>query len=152
MENNEYMVYNRCKYDIGVELVNGQRRVVEAGNFQVMSAQDIMYTENKCRVNKFFAKKMLVPVDANGNDVPLSAFNYTKPSKLAEHLSDKDIEIALKMSNKKMEEWLGSVTDPAELHAIYLVAKDMDSLPKSKLAILQNKMPDKDWFAPVEEE
>lgn len=147
---NTFRVYNRCNYDIGCVLPNGLERNVEAGNFQLMTDDEIMFVENKCKVNKFFAQRMLVPVDDDGNDVPLDKLHIVKPVKANVHLDDEEIAGYLRMSNTKLEKWLETVTDPAELHSIYLVAKNMDTLTKSKLEILQAKIPNKDWASDPE--
>ena len=64
MAEQRYRVYNECKYDIGVRLVNGQEIVIRHNSFQMLTADDINYIESVCTEIKFFAKKMLVPKDA----------------------------------------------------------------------------------------
>lgn len=140
-----YRVYNRCKYDIGVVTQQNIGINIKAGGFQMLSANDIAYIEANCANIKFFSQKMLVPVDDDGNEVDLRKVHVPVDMDVVKHRSDDEIIAALKGSAKKMEEWLSSIEDPAELHAIYKVAGELD-LPASKLKILNSKMPNKDWL------
>lgn len=139
-----YRVYNRTKHDIGVSTVAGISLNIAAGNFQMLTVNDMIFIENACRHIKYFAARELVPVDDSNKDVPLEEIGlYADPS--SEHISDEDIVSALKQSVKKIEAWIDGITDEVELHSIYMVAKDMD-LPVSKMKILKAKMPNKDWL------
>ena len=145
---NTYRVYNKCNYNIGVKLAtNNIEKNIEAGSFQVLTDDDILYIENACKVNKFFSKRMLVPYDNEGHEVPLESLLITKSPKVVEHLDENAIRAGLKQSKTRMEKWLDTIDDPAELHSIYLVAKDMNDLTKDKLQVLQAKIPNKDWSA-----
>lgn len=140
-----YRVYNRCKYDIGVTKPNNQSVNVKTGNFVMLTSDEIASIEGLCANKKFFSQKMLVPVDDQGNDVPLEKFLIYEDPDAEKHLNDAEITAALKGPARKVEEWLDSIADPEELHAIYKVAIGMD-LPASKLKILNNKIPNKDWL------
>lgn len=140
-----YRVYNRCKYDIGVQLINGVQHNIKPDSFQLLSADDILYIESICNVDKFFAKKMLVVVDTNGKEVDLAELGIAAEESAALHHNDEEIIAALKQSVKKIEAWLSTIEDPAELHSIYEVAVKLD-LPASKLSVLDKKIPDKDWL------
>ena len=138
-------VYNRCKYDIGVTLINGASIAIRAGSFQLLTVNDILYIESICASAKFFSSKMLVAVDDAGMVVEFDQLGLY-PDDLAEpHMSDEEITAMLKQSVKKIEAWIETITDPAELDAIYQVAKGMD-LPASKLKVLSAKTADKDWL------
>ena len=140
-----YRVYNRCKHDIGVMKQNGIGVNIKAGGFQMLSANDIAFIESNCANVKYFSQKMLVPVDDDGNDVPLRQVHIPEYDEAFVHMNDAEITAALKGSLKKIEEWLNNIDDPAELHAIYKVAQELD-LPASKLKLLSSKMPNKDWL------
>lgn len=140
-----YRVYNKCKYDIGVVRQNGHLANIKAGNFTMLSGDDIAYIEGMCTGKKFFSQKMLVPVDGAGDEVPLEKFLIFEDPNAPVHLSDDEITAALKGPIKKVDEWLKKIDDPEELHAIYKVAMTMD-LPASKLKILNAKIPNKDWL------
>ena len=140
-----FRVYNRCKYDIGVTLLSGQKPCIKAGGFIVLTVNDILYVESICQVRKFFSAKMLVPVTDDGRDVSIEELGgYTDEYSLP-HMNDDEISAMLKKSNKAMEAWLQTIDDAEELHSIYDVAKRLD-LPASKLRILNAKMPEKEWL------
>ncbi len=138
-------VYNRCKYDIGVSLINGASVAIRAGSFQLLTVNDILYIESICANAKFFSSKMLVAVDDSGKDVAFEQLGLYPDDTAEPHMNDEEIAAMLKQSVKKIEAWIEPISDPAELDAIYLVAKSMD-LPASKTKVLSAKMPDKDWL------
>lgn len=140
----KYRVYNRCKYDIGVNLLSGQQANIAAGNFIMLSVNDILYIEGLSK-RKVFSAKMLVPVDENNNDVALEDIGGYPDAYATPHLSDEEIVDKLGKSAKAIGAWLDTIEEPEELHAIYKVAKELD-LPASKLKILQAKMPNKDML------
>lgn len=135
-----YRVMNKCRYDIGVKLANGRETVIRAGSFQLLNADDIFYIESLCRVNKYFAQRMLVPYDSQNKEVPLSEINMYPDESLPKHLTDEEIAAKLKLAVKKVEEWLEPIDDPAELFSICEVAKTLD-LPQSKVKLLKDKVP-----------
>ena len=140
-----YRVYNKCKYDICVVTQQNIGINIKAGSFQMLSANDIAFIEANCAGTKFFSQRLLVPVDEDGKEVDLRAIHVPVDTDAVVHRSDAEIIAALKGSVKKLEEWLNDINDPAELHAIYKVAGELD-LPASKLKILNGKMPNKDWL------
>lgn len=141
MSDQRYRVVNKCKYDIGVKTSANIDVVIRAGSFQMLTADDIFYIESICRVTKFFAKKMLVPLNQNNEVVPWEELGVVMDEDPNPHLDDTQIAEKLSMSAKKIEEWLSGITDPAELHAIAEVAKGME-LTSTKIKVLQEKMPD----------
>lgn len=140
-----YRVVNKCKHDIGIVTVNGQGLNIRPNSFALLSADDILFIESLCRIDKYFSKKMLVPYNTKGEEVPLEEIGLYKDETVVEHLDDQQIETMLKSPLKKFETWIEGVEDPAELHAIYEVAKNME-LTSSKLKILAAKMPEKDFI------
>ena len=139
-----YRVYNKCKHDIGVMTTAGIPVNIKAGNFQMLTINDILYIETSCRNKKYFSAKMLVPYDDNNTEIKIEDIGlYPDPS--SEHIDDDYIATMLKQSVKKIEAWLDEITDEAELHSIYMKAMDMD-LNVSKLKVLKAKMPTKDWL------
>lgn len=140
-----YRVYNRCKHLIGVQLLNGRSLMIRPGSFQLLSAEDIAYIESICKTVRYFSSKMLVPTDDRGNDIPLDEFGIATYADEHVHMNDDEINAMLKKSAKQVESWLEKIEDPAELHAIYLVAKGMD-LSAAKLKVLTAKMPNKDFL------
>lgn len=140
-----YRVWNRCKHTIGVQLHNGITMAVKPDSFQLMSASDIMYVESICRTDRFFSAKMLVPTDEHGNDVDLSELGIVAHEDDHVHMNDDEISTMLKKPVKQIEAWITNIEDPAELHAIFLKAKEMD-LSAAKLKVLSAKMPSKDFL------
>lgn len=145
MMEESYRVYNRCKHDIGVVQMNGLQSNIKAGSFKMMSAMDIQYIESICNDTKFFASKMLVAVDKDGKDVDFEKIGIYVDEDTQVHMNDDEITAQLRKSVKQIEAGLQHIEDPAELHAIYMVAKNMD-LPASKLKILKAKIPAKEWL------
>lgn len=144
-----FRVYNKCKYDIGVITEGGTGKNIKAGSFTLLTGNDILYINDQCSINRFFSKRMLVPVDENGREIAMSEFLVDEDP--MPHLNDEMIETQLKLPIKKLQAWLDEIDDPSELHAIYETAKKID-LPSSKLKILSQKMPDKDWLDRMQEE
>lgn len=143
MSDIRYRVKNTCRYDIGVKTTNNASVLIEAGSFQMLTSDDIAYIESICHVNKFFAMRMLVPYDAQGNEVPLEELGLYVGDDVKKHLDDTTIESMLKQSVKKVEAWLSEIDDPAELDAVVSVARRMD-LPASKLKVITAKVPNND--------
>ena len=142
-----YRVYNKCKFHIGVKDANNQPISIAPGDFAIMSARDIAHTENLCTHDKFFAKKMLVPYDEKGNEVAISLIGSgTMKEDNQPHLSREEVEAVLKGSAKKLEAYLNSLDDPAEIYQIIEIAKEMD-LNASKLKLLAAKSPDADLLS-----
>ena len=141
----KFRVYNRCKYDIGVNLMSGQQVNISAGNFIRLSVDDILHIEGTSK-RKIFSAKMLVPVDDNtGKDIPFEDLGGYPDVYASPHLNDEEIIEKLNKPIKAIKAWLDEIEIPEELHAIYEVARKMD-LQASKLKILQAKMPTKDFL------
>lgn len=144
-----YKVENRCKHDIGVKRSNNMDLNIAAGSFAMLPDYEIQFIEASCAQKKFFASRMLVVIGDDRKEMD--------PEKLWEnvgivldesepqHMTDEEIIAMLKKPAKQIEAWLEHIEDPAELHTIYLAGKQMD-LPKSKLALLAAKMPEKEWL------
>ena len=140
-----YRVWNRCKHNIGVQLLNNRSMTIRPGSFQLLSAEDILYIESICATVRYFASKMLVPTDEHGNEIDLATIGVPSFGDEAVHMNDEEITAMLKKPVKQFEAWLNNIEDPAELHAIYMNAKEMD-LSSAKLKLLSAKMPSKDWL------
>lgn len=144
MSSNElYRVYNTCKYDIGVRLQDGRQYNIRPGTFILLDKNDIAMIENECRQDKYFAKGMLVAKTEQGE--PINILNEFRIIEEEGHNDEETIKAKLAQPLKKLEAWLNTVTDEAELFAIWDTAKTMD-LPSSKLKLLNSKIPDRNWL------
>lgn len=140
-----YRATNMCKYDIGVALPSGITVSIPSGGFQRLTADDIAYIESICVVNKFFSKRMLVPFNSEGEEVPLEKLGIYSFENEEKHIADDEIVTMLKLPIKKLEAALDAITDPAELHAIAEVGLKLD-LPNSKMKLLTSKIPNLDML------
>lgn len=151
MQVQHYRVYNKCKFDIGVELSNHQQIVIKAGNFQLMTADDIVYIEGMCTRVKYFAKRWLIAVDKDGKEVSSEELGtYIVPDDHP-HLSEDEVKDLLKKPAAEIKEYLSEETDPAELHSIASVAAELN-LTADKLKIIKKKVPNMDLFIENDDE
>lgn len=139
-----FRVYNKCKYSIGVRLLNGVELLIQPGSFQMMTMDDILFVDSSCASKKFFSQKMLEVIDQAGNAVSLEQLNMVE-EEIDVHMSDEEIMTMLKKPPKQIEAWLETISEEDELHGIYEVAKSVD-LTAAKLKVLSAKMPDKEWL------
>lgn len=140
-----YRVWNKCKHAIGVQLLNGRSLSIRPGSFQLLSMADIQYIESICRSVRYFSSKMLVPTNERGEELDLSELGVAVYGDEKVHMNDDEISAMLKKSVKQIEAWLENIEDPAELHAIFLKAKELD-LSAAKLKVLSAKMPTKNFL------
>ena len=138
-----YRVYNTCKYDIGIRMQDGRSYNIRPKTFVLLSKSDIAMVENECGEDKFFAKGMLVA--KTEEDDPVDIMKEFRIVEEEGHNDEDTIKAKLAMPVKKIEAWIDTITDEAELYAIWDTAKTMD-LPSSKLKLLNSKIPDRNWL------
>lgn len=141
-------VENRCNYDIGVTLTSNQKPNIRAKSFLPLSVDDILYIESIARGRKPFSSGELVPV-LNGKDLKLEDLGGYTDTYTEKHFGEEEIRANLNKSVKAIETWLADIEDPVELHAIKEVSDTMD-LPKSKLRLIQAKIPNIDLLSEEE--
>lgn len=150
-----FRVANKCKYDIGVPLMNGQDVNIPAGsNYIRLSVDDILRIEGMCHKRKVFSAGMLVPITDDGVPLKLEELGgytdaYTDENQ--KHLTDEEIEKNLKKPFKAFEAWLKKIDDPTEIESVIAVAKKIDA-GGSKLRLIQAKVPNRDLLDEDDEE
>lgn len=148
-------VYNKCKYDIGVNLISGLSVNIAAGKFIMMSVNDILYVEGLCNRRKFFSAGMLVPTTDDGKELTLEGIGGYTDSYTVEnqkHLSDEEIYEYLNKPYKTFEKWFNAIEDQTEIHAVAEIAKTIDDLAAGKLRLIQSKVPTRDLLSEEVEE
>lgn len=141
-----FRVYNKCNYDIGVTLSSGQQPIIRVGSFLPMTVNDILFLESIARGKKKpFSSRELVIVDENNKELTLEDLGGFTDTYSQKHFGEKEITANLKKTAKQIESWLAEIEDPAELYAIYKLAKEMD-LASSKMKLIEAKIPDPDMF------
>lgn len=142
-----FRIANKCKYDIGVPLMNGQGVNIPAGSSYIkLSVDDILRIEGMCHKRKVFSAGMLVPVTDDGKELTLEdlgGYTDSYTSENQKHLSDEEIKQNLKKNFKAFEAWVNKIEDLSEIDAVIAVAKAED-ISMSKLKVLQARVPDKD--------
>ena len=136
-------VVNKCNYDIGVTLTSGQKPNIRANSFLPLSVNDILYIESIARGRKPFSSKQLIITTDDNRELTLEDLGGYTDTYAESHFSNEEIRANLEKPNKAVAKWLEGIEDPVELHAIRVVADEMD-LPTSKMRILQAKIPNID--------
>lgn len=132
-----YRVYNKCKFDIGVRLINGVELNIKSNSFQLLTVNDILFIESICSNKKMFSTKMLVPVDETGNEIDIESIGLYKEENGFVHMSDEEIEAALKLPYKKFDAWFSGITDREEIFAIKKIAEQHEDLPTNKMKLIE---------------
>lgn len=142
----KYRVFNKAKYDIGVTLTNGQQPVIKTGAFLPLIADEILYIESVCGPLKLFSEKILVPTDHTGKEYTLEELGGYSYTENTIHMTDEEIQAALKKPLKQFEVWVDSITSPEEQYCVFCIASQNETLPTNKMNVLRKKMPQFDWL------
>lgn len=132
-------VYNERKYDVGLILQNGAERVVHPGSFALLARDEIEYIAS-IAPSLFDGEKQL-----RLEDRTLAVQLGFVASEQAETLDASVISKKLGLRNPQLKAWLDGITEPYLLDAVFDVAMTMD-LPASKLQLLQERMPEKEFI------
>ena len=132
-------VYNPRKFAIGVILQNGAERSIQPGSFAMLSKDDIEYIASVSPA-LFDGEKLLQMEDRN-LAVDLGFIESAeKPV-----LDEEEIRKNLGQRVNQVKAWLDGVNEAYLLDAICDVAAQMD-LPASKLQLLQERMPEREFL------
>lgn len=137
-------VYNDRKYPIGLILPNGLERVVHAQSYTLLSREEIEYAASNAP--RLFEGERQLRLEDRGLSQQMGFIESAEQPVL----DDAEIRKKLNLRASQMKGWLDSVTEDYLLDAIFDVAMAMD-LPASKLQILRERMPDKEWLEPDKE-
>lgn len=113
MNEKRYRVINKCPYDIGIFLQNGQAPVVRPGQPVLLTADDIMYVNSQCVTTKVFDAKMLVAYDDDGTELDLEKIGMWVDKDVPQHATDDEVRNILKGTPKKIEAFVADIEDPA---------------------------------------
>ena len=132
-------VYNQRKYSIGLILQNGAERVIHPGSFALLARDEIEYLAS-IAPSLFEGEKQL-----RLEDRALAAQLGFIEDAQAETLDAEAIRKHLSQRVAQVKAWLDGISEPYLLDAICDVAAEMD-LPASKLQILQERAPGRDFL------
>lgn len=132
-------VYNQRKYDVGMILQNGAERVVHPGSFILLSRDEIEYLASIAPA-LFDGEKQL-----RLEDRALAAQLGFVDDAQAETLDADVIRKKLNQRAPQLRAWPDGISEPYLLDAICDVAAEMD-LPASKLQLLQERMPGREFL------
>lgn len=132
-------VYNDRKYAIGLVMPNGVEHAIRSGSFALLSRDDIEYAASIAPA-LFMGEKQL-----RLEDRALAAQLGFIESEQSEMFDTDAITRKLNQRGPQVKAWLERITEPYLLDAICDVAAGMD-LPASKLQLLQERMPDREFL------
>lgn len=132
-------VYNQRKYDVGLLLQNGSERVIHSGSFTLLSRDDIEYLISIAPA--LFEGEKQLSIEDRALAVQLGVIDSAQ----AEQMDAETIRKKLGLRAGQLKTWLDGIVEPYLLDAIYDVAMTMD-LPASRLQLLQERMPDREFI------
>lgn len=132
-------VYNARKYAVGLVLQNGAERVILPGSFALLTRDDIEYA-GAIAPQLFVGEKQLYLEDREMAAQLGFIDDPATPTMDAEEIRKK-----LGMRPAQVKAWLDTVQEGYLLDAICDVAATMD-LPASKLQLLQDRLPEREFL------
>lgn len=132
-------VRNIRKYPIGISLQNGREYNIRPGGFVQLTQDEIEWLASIAPA-LFQDEKQLRVED---RDLAVELTFVDSPD--FQPLDDAQIRKLLGQSATKVKAWLDTIDEPYLLDAIYEISITMD-LPSTKLKILQEKMPSREFL------
>lgn len=133
-------VYNDRKYDIGLILQNGREQVIKHGSFANMTVDEVEYQISVAPALFEGEKQLRLSERGLSKDLKLIE-DETQPVFNAD-----EIRRNLNLRPQQMGKWLEGIREMPLLDLIYDVAQTMD-LPASKLALLKERLPNREFIA-----
>lgn len=135
-------VWNRQKFNVGVKTYGHPLGInIPAGSFVPMEEDEVAQLISVCTL----FQRGILSVEEEHKDLMVNGGVMTED--LPNCVSDEEIAKKLGGTAKKLEEWLKTITEGYVLERIFDAAKAMN-LPASKLRVLQEKMPHRDFLNP----
>ena len=132
-------VYNDRKYPVGLILQNGLERVVHSAGYTLLSRDEIEFVASNAP--RLFEGERQLRLEDRETAAQMGFIESTETPVM----DDAEIRKKLSLRANQLKAWLDGVSEPYLLDAIYDVAMTMD-LPASKLQLLQERMPDKEFI------
>lgn len=135
----KFRLYNNNSYNVGVILLDKPLGInINPHSFTMVTEDDIDYLMSTCTL----LQRGILQVDEKKKTDVLEQMGIDVEND-ANFMSDDDIKKRLGGTGKKMEEWLGTITERQTLGRVCEIAKEMN-LSMSKMKILQAHVPDQD--------
>ena len=132
-------VYNDRKYPVGLILQNGLERVVHSAGYTLLSRDEIEFVASNAP--RLFEGERQLRLEDHETAAQMGFIESAETPVM----DDAEIRKKLSLRANQLKAWLDGVSEPYLLDAIYDVAMTMD-LPASKLQLLQERMPDKEFI------
>jgi len=132
-------VYNDRKYPVGLILQNGLERVVHPAGYTLLSRDEIEFVASNAP--RLFEGERQLRLE----DREIAAQMGFIENAGIPVMDEEEIRKKLSLRANQMKAWLDDVFEPYLLDAICDVAMTMD-LPASKLQLLQERMPDREFI------
>lgn len=137
--NDKMKVYNDRKYPVGLILQNGLERVVHSASYTLLSRDEIEFVASNAP--RLFEGERQLRLEDRETAAQMGFIESAETPVM----DDAEIRKKLSLRTNQLKAWLDGVSEPYLLDAIYDVAMTMD-LPVSKLQLLQERMPDKEFI------
>ena len=136
---NKYRVNNPTKFPIGVRHYNGTECAIHPGSFTMMTIEEIEYLASIAP--KLFMGEKMLRLEDRELAVQLGFIDSVDTPVLDEA----EIRRRLKQNVSQVREWLNGIAEGYPIDTICDVAEKMD-LPASKLQLLQERMPNREFL------
>lgn len=145
---NQLKLINPQKFSVGVKTLTREHGFnINPGSFAMVSAEDIAYLSSNSSLLSRGILRVENPIES-GADYATEVLESIgiDPETNPNFISDDEIRQHLSQSPKKIGEWLDTVSEGYIQDRIYDVVVSLDNLPVSKLKVIKEKMPTKDFI------